>query len=134
MSAATAWTELNAALLAHEPACRDDIRFVDDGRSDAANRDLQPVCSSCPIFEQCAAYAVAAPRHAIVGYWAGRRRGVRPRRAERSVASVGLDPADGGGSEASTGSDPIVVTPPLAEALSRLDRIECQKRWFGESV
>ncbi|WP_373426036.1 WhiB family transcriptional regulator [Microbacterium sp. W4I20] len=59
--------------------CADDLRFVDDGRSDAANRALRPVCESCPILAQCEAYAVAAPRHAIVGYWAGARRGVRPR-------------------------------------------------------
>lgn len=79
MSAATAWMELRRALLLREPACAGDPRFIDDGRSDAANRDLAPVFSSCPVQVECAAYAAAAPRHAIVGFWAGRRRGVRPR-------------------------------------------------------
>ncbi|WP_144877529.1 WhiB family transcriptional regulator [Microbacterium sp. 1.5R] len=77
MSASAAWAELSRALLAHEPACRDDPRFIDDGRSDAANRDLAPVCSSCPVQVECAAYAAVAPRHAITGYWSGKRRGVR---------------------------------------------------------
>lgn len=78
MSASAAWSELSRALLVHEPACADDLRFVDDGRSDAANRDLMPICQSCPVQVECAAYAASASRNSIIGYWAGRRRGVRP--------------------------------------------------------
>lgn len=77
MSAANAWADLQRALMASDPACRDDARFVDDGRSATANRDLASVCASCPILAECRAYARAAPRHAIVGFWGGRRRGTR---------------------------------------------------------
>lgn len=57
--------------------CKDDPRFVDDGRADSANSDLQPICAACSVLDACRAYARAAPGHAITGYWAGRRRGTR---------------------------------------------------------
>lgn len=79
MSAAAAWTALQQTLFVHDPACRDDLRFTDDGRSDAFNSDLVPICAACPVMEQCAAYAAAAPRYSLTGFWAGRRRGTRRR-------------------------------------------------------
>jgi hypothetical protein len=77
--AAHAWEALSDALTASAPACEGDPRFTDDGRADAASVDLAPICASCPVLDECRAYALAAPRHLIVGYWAGARRGVRPR-------------------------------------------------------
>lgn len=76
-AAALAWDGLSAALTAYTPACQGDERFTDDGRADAANADLAPICASCPVLEACRAYAVAESRYIITGYWAGRRRGTR---------------------------------------------------------
>lgn len=79
MTAAHAWEALSAALTASAPACKGDVRFTDDGRADAANADLAPLCASCPVLDPCHAYALAEAQHCIVGYWAGQRRGTRPR-------------------------------------------------------
>lgn len=76
-SAAHAWQALSVALTASVPACAGDARFTDDGRAESTNRDLGGICSGCPVLAECRAYALSAPRHAIVGYWAGRRRGTR---------------------------------------------------------
>lgn len=75
--AAHAWEALSAALTASAPACAGDARFTDDGRADAANADLAPVCASCPVLDACRGYALAEARHLIVGFWAGARRGTR---------------------------------------------------------
>jgi hypothetical protein len=58
-----------------EPSCRDDSRFLDDGRAESGNADLAPICAACPVLAQCVTYARSASRDSITGYWAGKRRG-----------------------------------------------------------
>jgi hypothetical protein len=77
VSAATAWADLQRALTTTTPLCEGDDRFTDDGRDDANNADLRPICAECPVLVECAAYARSAPRHTLTGYWGGRRRGTR---------------------------------------------------------
>lgn len=50
------------------PPCRGDARFVDD---DAPLEPLRKVCVSCPLFDLCDAYRVAARPKS--GVWAGWR-------------------------------------------------------------
>lgn len=84
MSAASAWAELQDALAATEPSCKDDARFTDDGRADSANADLVSVCAQCPVLAQCAAYARAEKTSRLQGaFWAGKRRGTHRDRASR---------------------------------------------------
>ncbi len=83
MTTASAWANLQSALAATDPSCKDDARFTDDGRADAANADLAPVCANCPVFDMCAAYARAERNHRMTGFWAGKRRGTRLDRASK---------------------------------------------------
>lgn len=72
-----AWSALQTAMRQHDPACQGDRRFVDDGRGGFANRELRRLCESCAILEECQEYAAVVPPTTLVGFWAGKRRGVR---------------------------------------------------------
>ncbi len=75
MSASIAWQALQQALTTSEPACRDDSRFLNDGRADVLRADLATVCRACPILVECRTYATLARPHNMGGFWAGRWRG-----------------------------------------------------------
>lgn len=78
MTAASAWANLQDALSATAPSCAGDARFTDDGRADSANADLAPICATCPVLAECAAYARAEKTSRLAGgFWAGKRRGTR---------------------------------------------------------
>ncbi|WP_420792746.1 WhiB family transcriptional regulator [Microbacterium thalli] len=75
MSAANAWAALQDALATTTPLCANDSRFISDGRSVALTRQLQNVCSACPILDTCRDYATTARPHTMAGYWGGAWRG-----------------------------------------------------------
>jgi hypothetical protein len=57
-AADTAWRSLTDALAVIDPACKDDNRFTEDGRSSAADiAALGEVCSTGPVLAECAAFA-----------------------------------------------------------------------------
>lgn len=51
---ATAWAALQRALTAREPACRDDPRFLADGRDrgQTHHRTLRDICASCGVLTE----------------------------------------------------------------------------------
>jgi hypothetical protein len=63
-----AFDRLQHAMLATNPGCINDPRFIDD---DVAANVLAPICRPCPLFDLCAEYAeLARPKG---GTWAGKR-------------------------------------------------------------
>lgn len=54
-----------------EAACREAdtaVFFQDDRRGSAYYRHARALCRSCPVFEECLAYALGDP--SLIGYWA----------------------------------------------------------------
>lgn len=85
MSATAAWAELSAALMVHEPSCRDDDRFTaETGEHDAV---LRKICEACPVQQQCSEYARAEHRHRVWGFYGGIIRRTKPQAHPRRRAS-----------------------------------------------
>lgn len=75
MRAADEWSTLQNALSAASPACAGDDRFIRDGTARAEAFKLAPLCRSCPVLAECAAYAGKVGPYRLAGFWAGRWRG-----------------------------------------------------------
>jgi len=76
-TASAAWTQLQAALARHRPACEADPRFILDDLDETTREALARICDHCPILDACHTYAP----YAAAGYWAGRQRS--PERKKR---------------------------------------------------
>ncbi len=84
-----AYTALTTAIANESPPCRGDRRFTADELLPEEMGALQLVCSTCPLFGLCRAYALAARPPA--GVWAGERWAEkrRPGRPSRKVSGNG---------------------------------------------
>lgn len=72
MSRATdAFAALVDALEAETPPCRGDLRYLADQLSIKDMGEIQLLCSTCPAFRLCRAYALA--ERPSSGVWAGER-------------------------------------------------------------
>lgn len=76
MSSATAWAALQDALKSSVPSCEDDPRFTGDSAED--DDALRTICNSCPVQQQCAAYAKTEHRHRVWGFYGGVIRRTKP--------------------------------------------------------
>lgn len=85
VSADIAWDALNAALEDVTPPCSGLPLFTADSRTDDERETCEVVCSRCPVFDLCDAYASAA---ADDGYWAGAERSAKRRKAQANSSST----------------------------------------------
>lgn len=75
--ASDAYAHLLDAIETEAPPCRGDSRYLADQLPIEVLGELQLVCSTCPVFRLCRAYALAERPPA--GVWAGERWSERKR-------------------------------------------------------
>lgn len=91
MSAESAWDDLNAALEHYAPPCSGLHVFTADSRTDEQRAECSSICARCPIADLCDAYATASK--VDLGFWAGKDRSPKRRRATTTTDARAVSPA-----------------------------------------
>ncbi len=91
VNADAAWDALNAALQDYAPGCSGLPLFASDSRTDEQRAECSSICARCSIYNLCDTYATASK--VDLGFWAGKDRNPKRKRATASTTDAGAVPS-----------------------------------------